>query len=149
MKKASHWRTIKQIARKRRDLIVWASLPPGSSVLPRTHSRSSSRPSPLHQPFLPPTSHISRWTIHSLRHPESIGLPSPRPWQSDASPKSSRPYRSSICLGTVPVPVQGMTFRVQKEYITAKEIRYLFLSSNKRLIMEFHLYFSNNVTPHL
>ena len=32
---------------------------------------------------------------------------------------------------------------------TAKEIRYLFLSSNKRLIMEFHLYFSNNVTPHL
>ena len=34
-------------------------------------------------------------------------------------------------------------------YTTAKEIRYLFLSSNKRLIMEFHLYFSNNVTPHL
>lgn len=35
------------------------------------------------------------------------------------------------------------------DYYTAKEIRYLFLSSNKRLIMEFHLYFSNNVTPHL
>lgn len=44
---------------------------------------------------------------------------------------------------------RSSTQQMHNWLFTAKEIRYLFLSSNKRLIMEFHLYFSNNVTPHL